>query len=78
MKMERLLTRHKKLEEVALGVDFFCLFGFTLKPFFDWGSNFLHAAHNQRWAWALKIVLVFSKFVAASSALFTWHFVVTD
>ena len=35
MKKERLLTKQKKLEEVALGVDFFYLFGFTLKPFFD-------------------------------------------
>ena len=35
MKMERLLTKQKKLEEVALGVDFFCLFGFTLKPCVD-------------------------------------------
>ena len=76
--MERLLTKQKKLEEVDLGVDFFSLFGFTLKPWVDWGSNFLHAAHNQRWAWSLKMVLVFSTVVVASSALFTWHFVVTD
>ena len=33
--MERLLTKQKKLEEVALGVDFFYLFGFTLKPGVD-------------------------------------------
>ena len=78
MKMERLLTKQKKLEEVALGVDFFCLFGFTLKPGVDCGSSFLHVVHNQRWAWSLKMVLVFSTVVAASSALFTWHFVVTD
>ena len=76
--MEHLLTKQKKLEEVDLVIDFFYLFGFTLKPWVDWGSNFLRAAHNQRWAWSLKMVLVFSSVVVAFFALFTWHFVVND